>query len=98
MPVARLRYRLRIFPAGEGRFGRAGYVALALDLSGDQFALLGALGRLTLRCEDQREVDFFVLPTADGDGGQVLPVGGARLSLPPITQPAAPRQSCGTDG
>ena len=45
MPVARLRYRLRIFPAGEGRFGRAGYVALALDLSGDQFAVLGALGR-----------------------------------------------------
>jgi hypothetical protein len=58
--IARLPYRARIVYPGRGTLGRIGHVALSLDLSPDEAAFLTLAGRLTLRLEDGRQVDFLI--------------------------------------
>jgi hypothetical protein len=58
--IARLPYRARVVYPGRGTLGRIGHIALALDLSPEEAVFLALAGRLTLRLEDGREVDFLI--------------------------------------
>src|SRR5687767_8466344 len=58
--IARIPYRARVVYPGRGTQGTVGRVSLSLDLSPEEAAFLRAAGRLTMRFEDGREVDFLI--------------------------------------
>jgi hypothetical protein len=66
--IGRARYRIRvIYPSG-GPSGRVGQVAAMIAVNPTVAERMSTSGRVTLRLEDSRELDFLLLSNATAGG------------------------------